>query len=294
MASNATKWLIGCGFGCLGLIIVAGAVLGGGFLCVKSAINTIQETEQSQQDLERQFGGIAEFVPRFDGSIQPPRMEAFLSVRAALSDMHPDLTQTFESLPHEGFRNRGPSAREVLKLVKTASGALPLIARYIRTRNEALMDEEMGFGEYFYIHAIAYHSYLGFSPDDGPETEFEHRTEGRSEVQVRIFDGDSTFGRHPARERYRRNMLAILRNQRNAVPIGSRTTEEQALVARVDSEIAAMQTDHSRVPWEDGLPPAIVMSLTPYHDELVQSYCEMANIFDLFSPEDGDWEFDFD
>jgi hypothetical protein len=176
MADNTTKWLIGCGIGCVTIIILLGLIVGGGFLCVKSAVNTIQETEESQKELQRQYGGLAEYVPNLDGSIAPSRMEAFLAVRARLAEMHPDLVQTFEILPHEGFRDRAPSVREVVKLVKTASGVLPLIADYIQTRNEALMNEEMGFGEYFYIHTIVYHSYLGFSPSDGPETDVQDST----------------------------------------------------------------------------------------------------------------------
>ena len=294
MATNTNKWLIGCGIGCVTVIIIAGVVVGGGFLCVKSAVNTIQTTEQSQKELQRQYGGIAEYVPNLDGSIAPSRMEAFLAVRARLAEIHPDLVQTFETLPHEGLRDRATSVRELLKLVKTASSVLPLIADYIQTRNEALMNKEMGFGEYFYIHTIGYHSYLGFSPSDGPETDVQDTTEKESDVKVRLFDKDSTFGHGPAGERYRRNMLTLLCNQRNAVPMASATTEEKELIAAVDAEIAAMERNRQRVPWEDSLPPAIERSLEPYRDQLKQSYCKTANIFDLFSPQNDDWEFEFD
>jgi hypothetical protein len=291
MATNTTKWLIGCGIGCLTVIIIAAAIVGGGFLCVKSAVNTIQETEQSQKELQQQYGGLAEYVPNLDGSVAPSRMEAFLAVRARLAQMHPDLVQTFETLPHEGFRERAPSVREVVKLVRTASSVLPLIADYIQTRNEALMNEQMGFGEYFYIHTIAYHSYLGFSPSDGPEIDGQDTTE--SDVEVRLFDDDSTFGHGPAGERYRRNVLALLRNQRNAIPVASATTKEKELIAAVDAEITAMERNRQRIPWGDGLPPAIEHSLEPYRDQLEKNYCESANIFDLFSPENDDWDFEF-
>jgi hypothetical protein len=294
MASNSTKWLIGCGIGCLGFMILAGAVLGGGFLCVRSAINTIQETEQSQKDLEELYGGIGEYVPAHDGSIQSSRMEAFLSVRSALTTMHHDLTKTFQSFPHESFRDRAPSAREVLKIVKSATGFLPLIARYIQTRNRALMDIEMGFGEYFYIYTITYHSWLGFSPDDRPE-DVRQKT-GRSDdvPEIELFDEDSSFGREEAWRRYNRFVLTILRNQLEAMPADFDILRDSPWRTRLEHEIGLLESDHDRTPWQDGLPESIERSLLPYRSQLEDTYCRAANVFDLFAPEDGDWDFTFD
>ena len=44
-------------------------------------------------------------------------------------------------------------------------------ARYARLdeRAEALLEHGMGLGEYYYIHTLVYHWWLGHDPIDGPE-----------------------------------------------------------------------------------------------------------------------------
>jgi hypothetical protein len=42
-----------------------------------------------------------------------------------------------------------------------------------------------------------------------------------------------------------------------------------------------METDRYRIPWQDGLPEIIDLSLRPFRDRLEAGYSRLANLFEL-------------
>jgi len=42
-------------------------------------------------------------------------------------------------------------------------GIIPLMAEFVKTRNQALLDAGMGMGEYYFIYVVVYYPWLGKS-----------------------------------------------------------------------------------------------------------------------------------
>ncbi len=281
-SSTTKKWLVGCGIGCAVIILIL-IVLGvGGYMFFKNLIGEFQEQEELMEILTERYGEIRDFCPEPDGSISPSRIETFLSVREAFvqprEKLETSMRELQERVGQEEVEVRKP--KNIFEMVKLGFGLVPQIAEFMKFRNQALLDAEMGMGEYIYIYAIAYFSWLGKLPEDGPD--FEVMEEG----------GGSRFGEadiEEIREERRdtmlrllhRTLLPMLQNQLEKL-VASGTSETLSEWKNLlEAEIKAMEEDRFRLPWEDGLPDVIKTSLEPYRDRLEQSYNSMTNPFEL-------------
>ena len=56
MASTAAKWAIGCGIGCVALVLIVVAVFGGMALWFKDIAEDFQTAQVAQRDLQARFG----------------------------------------------------------------------------------------------------------------------------------------------------------------------------------------------------------------------------------------------
>jgi hypothetical protein len=150
----------------------------------------------------------------------------------------------------------------------------------MKFRNQALLDNEMGMGEYYYIYAIAYFSWLGKLPEDGPD--FEVMEEGGGS---RLGEMDIEEIREERRDsmlrRLHRTLLPMLQNQLAKLAAAEPSDTPSEWRDLLEAEIKAMEEDRFRLPWEDGLPDVIKASLEPYRDRLEQSYNAMTNPFEL-------------
>ena len=72
--------------------------------------------------------------------------------------------------------------------------------------------------------------------------------------------------------RVRQALLAMLENQRDLLRESGAAEDE---MAAVEAEIAAMAADEDRLLWQDGLPPAVVESITPYRQSLDALFCSV-------------------
>ncbi len=268
------------------MLLAGSLVLGGGFLCVRSTVNRFQEVQQSQTELEDAYGGITDFVPQPDGAIPAPRVQRFLSVRESLVPLQRRMAETFAIIIKDESENGKQAIGHTLRTIKAATGILPLIGDYIKLRNQSLMEAEMGPGEYFYIHTIVYHSWLGYSPADGTE-DMIIVADGSSDT--RIFGHGSAFREEPSTGRYQTYVVALLKNQLKAISsAGVGSLHAAQLRERLQSEINVLERNPARIPWQDGLPTEIEASLAPYRTRLEHMYCKTTNIFDLFSLKNDD------
>ena len=135
-----------------------------------------------------------------------------------------------------------------MTLAKVTDSITPLIGEFFETRNKALVQAKMGFGEYIYLYAIAYREpLLDTSNSSG------------------IFMADGHIPPAVGAE-----LLSMLTRQ-----IQSPGKENDAGRTRqmLQQEILALQADPTRVPFSQGLPPAIDASLVPYRQALDDTYC---------------------
>lgn len=226
--------------------------------------------------LEERFGPADSFVPPADGAVPPQRMEAFLAVREATAQARERLADTWSDIPlspaaaRELESQRLPrKLRSVFEIARSGVGLGAEMGQLYAARNEALLASGMGLGEYTYIYALAFYSWLGHSPSDGPEN--AARGDSANDVAFGPRMGNMFM------ERIRRELLQMLRHQLASLPEGADEPWRRTLA----EEIAAMEAKPRRLPWQGGLPPAIAESFEPYRERLEASYDPVTNAFDL-------------
>ncbi len=259
MSKGCSRWLKGCGAGCgvgCGLLVL--------ILLLCFVIPTLQlllpmrKAKETRDTLRSRLGEIEDFTPAPDGSISPERMEAFLEVRQSLTASCDEIRTAFEQIERmDEPEDRDASGPEIAREIFKTFGSDLLTAR-----NQALLDAEMGLGEYTYIFVLAYYVDLGFSP-----------SEGLGEIEHLQFEA-------------REALLEILRNQLKAAEAEFQGAEKAPQVLALEEEIARMERDSGYLPWQDGLPPPIVASIEPYRQQLDDLYCAVTASIEL---DDGDF-----
>ncbi len=283
-SSTASKWLIGCGIGC-GVVILLLVFAGvGGYFFVKNIVSGFEETAAIADDLTERYGGIKDFCPDPGGAIGPERVEAFLSVRNSMEAVKEKLENSINILSDE---ERASQFKEepspgVLTKIKTGFGIIPLIAEFYTRRNQALLDAEMGLGEYYFIYVVSYYSWLGKSPGDGLEYNLVDEDEDNRGIYWKRGHSENLEDRQDdVLKQLHRQILPMLKNQlakltRNDVsPI--RDPWREMLVA----EIEAMEADRFRLLWQDGLPDVLEASLKPFRGRLEVSYSKVLNALEI-------------
>ena len=273
---------MGCGIGCAVIILIL-IVLGvGGYMFFKDLIGEFQEQEELMEILTERYGQINDFCPEPDGSIGPSRIEAFLSVRDAFAPFRDKLEISMQELQARAGKSEVEvkKPKNIFEMVKLGFGLVPQIAEFMKFRNQALLDAEMGMGEYTYIYAIAYFSWLEKPPEDGPDFEVMEEGEGS-----RLGEMDLEEIREERRDsmlrRLHRALLPMLQNQLEKLGTAGSSESISEWKDQLQAEIQALEDDRFRLSWEDGLPDVIKTSLEPYRDRLDRSYNAMTNPFEL-------------
>jgi len=218
----------------------------------------IWEIKRIEQTLNDRYGEAVAFVPAPDGSVPPLRMEAFLRVRKDVfvlcQEFQGKISEIIqlESLEQDESVPKVIAAWNGISGFKKLLGFGPLFLNFMETRNRALLKEQMGLGEYFYIYVLAYTEQLRHTKDTIP-AEFE-------EAHVGL--------------RARKELVQILGNQLESLTSGADRPADKELAANLRDQIARLSDGRQSLPWEDGLPPATAASLEPYAEPLAQFYCE--------------------
>jgi hypothetical protein len=279
MASKLPGWVKVTGVGCIVVIVLGIASVVGTVFFFRDAIKQFETADSSMEDVEEQFGSIPAFHPRADGTILPGRIEAFLESRDTNTSERLKLERSLALLSGEGDAVRFAGIRKVTAGVRLLHG----VARFLADRNAALLEADMGLGEYYYIYTLAYYPWLGKSPDDGPS----FRLVGDSgyvleEVRPDLTEAEVREVRTTlARESLNRLLLPVLRNQLADLEAEGSPPGLQEWREALEAEIAALEGDARRLPWEDGLPTVIETSLEPYRGRFERSYSAMCNALEI-------------
>jgi len=283
-SSTASKWLIGCGIGC-GVVILLLAFAGvGGYFFVKNIVNGFEETEAIADALTERYGEIKDFCPDPGGAIGPERVEAFLSVRNSMEPAKEKLESSIIILSDEERESqfKEEPSPGVLTKIKTGFGIIPLIAEFYTRCNEALLDAEMGLGEYYFIYVVSYYSWLGKSPGDGLEYNLvDEDDEKRGVYWRRRRNEDLEDRQDDVLKQLHRQILPMLKNQLakltriDVSPIRDPWRETLA------AEIEAMEADRLRLLWQDGLPDVLEASLKPFRARLEVTYSKVLNALEM-------------
>jgi hypothetical protein len=256
----------------------------GGYVLVKGLMERIEGIETVMETVRERHGDIGDFCPDPDGSVGPERLEAFLKVRELMAPARTEAESTL-ALLSDGTRESLPRVRGGIlgrlwgwavgvRTAEAGAGLVPQLLQFVSRRGEALLEAEMGLGEYYYIYSVVYYAWLGKSPADGPAFPFMG---GDGDSGAR----DEFAAREQRRElvlrRLNRLLLPMLHQQLaalDALPAARVSPEWRAELA---AEIGAMEESPYRIPWREGLPARVESSLRPFRGRLSASYSAMCN-----------------
>ena len=279
-SSTTKKWLIGCGIGCGAVLVIAALLVTGAFFFVRNLVDGFKDSEALLETLTERYGRITEFCPYPKGALPADRIAAFLEARGATAEVRDEIARSITLLEGEGGELDMESKGNVLQKLKMVFGLIPQIADFYKARNQALLDVEMGMGEYYYIYAIAYFSWLKKPVADGTAFDIIGDDE-----EVRIQDWDNEESEEVrldiALRRFRRMLLPMLQNQYEKLQEGSYPAAPDEWKIALAEEIEAMDSDRYRMAWQDGLPSIISDSLEPFRAALEGSYHSLLNSFEI-------------
>ncbi len=152
------------------------------------------------------------------------------------------------------------------------------VGSYLQARNRALLEQKMGIGEYVFTYSLAYYSWLGHDPEDGPEITVQG---GGDDGERGFQDADSPFSPRAVRRRHRRYLLPMLHAQLASLDGEHDPGGDPSWRSTLAREIRRFEDDPGRMMWQDGLPAPIRESLEPYRARLEASYSRTANCFEL-------------
>jgi hypothetical protein len=246
------QYVIGCGLLTLFVIVVLAVLTTSVFLGYRKAFKV-------RDELERLHDTQAEFTPPAAGTIPADRMQRFLTVREELLPLCEKVSahqRRFARMHRQGEAERPPVGALLGDVFQAARSVIRLgrdYGEYVTVRNEALLAEDMGLGEYTWIYVVAYYAWLGHEP-------------------VQAVTGRA--GPHVFRDRVFPQVEEMIR--RHVAEVGEREG-----VAAWRSELEALERFPERVPFQEGLPPEIEGSLEPHRNQLERLACPEAGELDV-------------
>lgn len=292
---TARNWLLGCGAGCGVVLLVFVLVVGGSFYALRDVFRGFRQMEETRSSLQAEHGRISDFRPPADGRLAAARLEAFLAVRDSTSAAREDLARALaEDVPAlQGEKSQGFT--RFLRGLKAGVGFTGSLADYLRVRSAALLGHHLGLGEYLYIYALAYYSWLGKDPAAGPAgLDLDRKQDGHVVWGDRHGDWSKPeVRRHRLRVIIHDDLLPMLEGQlaaADSIDAASRAgLRDSATVAwRRDlaAEVDRLRADPERVPWQDGLPARLQESLAPYRARFEAQWSEPVNLLEVVTLED--------
>ena len=240
--------------GCLVIALTISFVIASGFYFLSTGVREAKHIEQTLID---RFGWADDYVPPLDGSIEPQRISAFIRIREALQSDCADYQavlisiNALDELETDRETSRSEVASAGLEGFKSAFSAGPKMLKFSKTRNQALLDEEMGLGEYLYIYLTAYGEQLA-----GESTsEFSNMEEAY------------------VSERARKEYVQILANQLLGLQDSTLLTVYPNLETDLQAEIEALNDGSHTSPWPDVPVGKSRELLAPYQQRLADLYC---------------------
>jgi len=222
------------------------------------------DAHEDRQILEERFGDHGAFTPAADGVVEEDRVLAFLQVREALSEIHGEIEEidsemgSFEELADGEEPPMMEALPAIFGLTKSMMGLPWIFGEIERSRNRALIEVEMGLGEYIYIYMLAYHDQLVAPTQEA-----------------------NLFGASAANSRVRANLREMIQGQLAAARAAE--SADEGLVAALAVEVQALDADDRRIPWQDGLPAQIAASFAGHRERLDSTYSAAAAEFELLN-----------
>jgi len=218
---------------------------------------TVGESKKLEQTLIERHGWADRYTPPVDGVLLPARLESFIRVREAVQDncvvFHKILDDVIglEALEADKDMPAGEKASKSLDSFKSMFSIAPGFLEFMDARNQALLNEQMGLGEYIYIYLAAYGEQLA---------------EDTNSVYADMEEAHIS-------PRSRSEFTQMLLNQANALEATGTGIEKTALIGELRGEAEALDSGAQASPWPNGPPERTAESLLPFRNQLSELYC---------------------
>lgn len=261
MAGTTRKWLVGCGLGCGGAIVLS---IVGPLLFGLVMMRPMDHAVEAQNALTAAMGDRDSFTPPA-GPPAADRLEAFLAVRRAVLPWCERFTKIAADLDHMdelGEKSDRPGRGELFRAITRVGGSVlgmvGDIGQLNQARNEALLSQRMGLGEYIWLYTLVYHSWLG-----NPAPDIDHAEE----------DGDAARA-----ERQRATLTGMMR--RHADALAQAGNVEASTLWREEAD--RLERTGDRIPFPGGaLPADWGAAFEARGDDLRLTFCEPMAQFEL-------------
>ena len=217
----------------------------------------VQKSKRLEQSLNDRFGWPTDYRPAREGNIPPGRVESFIRVREAVQANCRifqgilDDVISLEAIEADEEMSAGEKTSESLDSFKSMFSAAPAFLEFMDARNSALLENDMGLGEYFYLYLASYGPQLALEKDS-PYTDMEEAF-----ISART----------------RHEFAIILENQLADITAAGQDSTPQELVDDLRSQIDRMKNTPGAAPWPEGPVGKLQESLTPYLERIETLYC---------------------
>jgi len=280
------KMKLGLGIGCGVLVFIFLVLFGGTIYFAKEMGKQYKEVKELEQQLVESHGKSDELPAGYTGLPTVERMEVFVNVRQETAEWRQLVETSFaELLANEGDAD-AKGFKHFLRLVKASRDLAPVFSGFWTSRNQAMLEGEMGMGEYIYLYHLTYNSWLGKDPSDGARDAgaFLSGLGATGALEPTSDSDDDTFNemqrRQWAFQQVNRLMLPLMQGAARSASASSHpavlTWAEQ-----LQQEIREMQDDPERLPFAFGLPLQIDRSFELYRARLEANYSVTVNPVEL-------------
>lgn len=267
--SRRTRTGIGIGCGVVAVILLV--VVGGAIYLAKQMTEQYKTVHETEQTLLAATGEVAAWQAPVGGVPESSRLEAFTAVRADLDEWRANLDTAIDAFLVKKGSGQG-GLGHWWRMFQAGSDLAPVYAGYWTARNESLLARGMSPAEYIYLYVLAYYGDLGYSSEDGYHVD----PEGRDASGAERADID----RNRMLVELRQVLQPVLARMVFVTDAGE-VAHAGLTPAEVDRELERLAQAPRRLPWQDGLPPALAAAFAPYRLELATSYSPMVNPVEL-------------
>ncbi len=264
----------GCGISCGVIALLFLVLVGGGAWFARQMgqeYKVVEETETALLDAFAVEGGWTPapgLVPAED------RLAVFVTVRQRTDEWRRKLDQGIGEFAAE--RAKGGGVGGLWRSMRSGSDLGLMYAGFWSARNRILLEEGMGPAEYTWLYGLAYQAWLGHDAAAGVGAFDVSRGQGLR-VEVEVGQADPA---HEARVRLHELLVPLL--------TGAEAGGEGGVTAAalVDEQLR-LETDPTRVPWQDNLPAVIGAAFAPHRAALEATWSEAVNPLELMFDLEG-------
>jgi len=272
----------GCGIGCGVVTILVLVIIGSVAFLVRDMSADYKAVSKAEKNLIQAHGGMTDYTPAAGGLPSADRVRVFLDVRGAQSEWRRNVALAFEEFLVKKEESSSGGFTHFLKLMRSTSEMAPSLAGFWSSRNAALMEHEMGIGEYSYLYCLAYFSYLGYDPGDGAhDSNLDFGLNSGTSLEVSTNRAMTEEQRRDAAWRRTHDIMLPMLEAVDRTGMTLEADESEKWLAELDMEVGMLRESSMRYPWRDGAPRLLADIFRPFRRELEEQYDISVNPVEL-------------